>query len=114
MSNYKDVFERIVRGVQKYLEDNSLKTCVLGLSGGIDSTVCAAICKEVFNRCGVPLIGVSLPCLSNKDGERSAAKLCGEEFCNEFYEIPMQKTFIEVKNFTYDASGERTLRLDSV
>ena len=37
----------MVSETAQYLTKNGLKTMVLGLSGGLDSTVTAAICHEV-------------------------------------------------------------------
>ena len=39
--------------------DNNLKAMILGISGGIDSTVTAAICHEVSKQTGIPLIGAN-------------------------------------------------------
>ena len=50
MKDYKNIFEQMVTATQKYLEDNHLNAMVLGISGGIDSTVTAAICHEVEKR----------------------------------------------------------------
>ena len=61
-----------------YLSDCGLKTMVLGLSGGLDSTVTAAICHEVVKRNpekGFKFIGVSLPCSSNSAEENDSASL---------------------------------------
>ena len=66
--NYKKVFDTMVSETAHYLTKNGLKTMVLGLSGGIDSTVTAAICHEVVARYPeqqFKFIGVSLPCSSN-------------------------------------------------
>lgn len=60
--DYKKAFETMVSETAKYLADNGLKTMILGLSGGLDSTVTAAICHEVVNRYpehGFKFIGVS-------------------------------------------------------
>lgn len=56
---------------------------VLGISGGIDSTVVAAICHEVSKKTDIPLIGRSLP-IKNKEDEFSVSELVGEAFCDEF------------------------------
>lgn len=56
---------------------------VLGVSGGIDSTVVAAICCEVNKQTNIPLIGRSLP-IKNKKDEFDVSKLVGEAFCNNF------------------------------
>ena len=81
--DYKLVFDNIVEDLRQYVIKNKLKSMVLGISGGIDSTVCAAICHEVSKKTGIPLIGRSLT-IKNKEDETSTAKLVGEAFCNEF------------------------------
>lgn len=56
---------------------------ILGISGGIDSTIVAAICHEVSKQTGIPLIGRSLP-IKNKNDEFNVSKLVGEAFCDNF------------------------------
>ena len=82
--NYEVVFEKMVNYTIRYLETHKLKAMVLGISGGIDSTVVAAICREVSKRTGIPLIGRSLP-IKNKNDEFDVSKLVGEAFCDEFH-----------------------------
>lgn len=82
--NYEVVFEKMVNWTIRYLEDNKLEAMVLGISGGIDSTVVAAICHEVSKWTSIPLIGRSLP-IKNKNDEFDVSKLVGEAFCNEFH-----------------------------
>lgn len=68
-------FFKIVKKTYEYMSSNSLSTMVLGVSGGIDSTVCAAICYEVekLSEGKIRLICVSLPCSSNADEENESA-----------------------------------------
>lgn len=81
--NYEKVFNTLVDKTAEYLTKNNLKAMVLGISGGIDSTVVAAICHEVSKKTGIPLIGRSLP-IKNKEDEFDVSKLVGEAFCDEF------------------------------
>lgn len=81
--NYEHVFEVLVDRTSKYLLEHNLKAMVLGISGGIDSTVVAAICYEVSKRIGIPLIGRSLP-IKNKSDEFDTSKLVGKAFCTDF------------------------------
>ena len=87
INNYGKVFENIVQKTSEYLINNNIKAMILGISGGIDSTVCAAICHEVSKQTGIPLIGRSLPTKYNKKEEINSAKLVGEAFCNSFTEV---------------------------
>lgn len=81
--NYEHVFNVLVDKTAEYVTENNLKAMVLGISGGIDSTVVAAICHEVSKKTDIPLIGRSLP-IKNKEDEFSVSELVGEAFCDEF------------------------------
>ena len=81
--NYEHVFNVLVDKTAEYVTSNNLKAMVLGISGGIDSTVVAAICQEVSKKTDIPLIGRSLP-IKNKEDEFSVSELVGEAFCDEF------------------------------
>lgn len=81
--DYSKVFEVLVKETANYVKVNNLKAMVLGISGGIDSTVVAAICHEVSKQTGIPLIGRSLP-IKNKSDEFDVSKLVGEAFCDDF------------------------------
>jgi NAD+ synthase (glutamine-hydrolysing) len=67
------VWNALVLGVRDYVQKNEFKSVVLGLSGGIDSAVCASIavdaigCKNVF--------GVSLPSKYSSDHSLSDAAM---------------------------------------
>ncbi len=96
--DYKLIFDTIVENTVQYLIDNNIKAMVLGISGGIDSTVCAAICREVKRKTGIPLIGRSLR-IKNKHDEYSASVLVGNAFCDDFKEIDLSNGY----NNLYDA-----------
>lgn len=84
INDYSKVFNHLIKQTSDYICNNNLKCMVLGISGGIDSTVVAAICHEVSKRTGIPLIGRSLPTNYNKEGETSTADLVGKAFCNNY------------------------------
>lgn len=106
----KERLDKIVSILSDYLTRNEIKCMVLGISGGIDSTVCAAICHEVFNKTGIELLGYSLMCNTNESDERSAAILAGE-FCNEFENIDINSWYEFSKNFMEIASKTETTDL---
>ena len=90
--NYEIVFDTLVKKTQEYVESNHLKAMILGISGGIDSTVVSAICHEVSKKTGIPLIGRSLP-IKNKSDEFDVSKLVGEAFCNEFSVYRLERSY---------------------
>ena len=106
--DYKSIFEAIVNVTSEYLTNNGIKTMVLGLSGGLDSTVCAAICKKVNEKTGIPFIGISLPCSTNKGDEISSAALAGGEFCNVFSEVNIQDGFECVEKLCEKAADKES------
>ena len=106
--DYKSVFETIVNVTSEYLTSNGIKAMVLGLSGGLDSTVCAAICKKVNEKTGIPFVGISLPCSTNKGDEISSAALAGGEFCNEFSEVNIQDSFECVEKLCEKAANKES------
>lgn len=80
----KKIFEQSIDALVNYINTNNIKSLILGISGGIDSTVCAAICHEAAKQTGIPLIGRSLPTKHNKEGETTAANLVGKAFCDNY------------------------------
>ena len=90
--DYNKVFNVLVEETKNYLFKNNLKAMVLGISGGIDSTVVAAICHEVSKQTGIPLIGRSLP-IKNKNDEFDTSKLVGKAFCNNFEVTNLYEVF---------------------
>ena len=94
--DYKTVFETMVQETQKYLEKNNLYAMILGISGGLDSTVTAAICHEVEKRNpDIKFIGISLPCYSNAEDECKSAESCMKAFCKDgnLYTENIQKEY---------------------
>lgn len=90
--NYEHVFDVLVDKTAEYVTSNNLKVMVLGISGGIDSTVVAAICHEVSKKTGIPLIGRSLP-IKNKSDEFATSVHVGEAFCNEFSVYRLERSY---------------------
>ncbi len=98
--NYKKVFETIVVETQKYLESNNIESMILGISGGLDSTVTAAVCSEVEKRNpNIKFYGVSLPCSSNTNEENDVASLCMKGFCkpSQYWVENLQKEYMLMK-----------------
>ena len=106
--NYEHVFNTLVEETAKYITKNNLKAMVLGISGGIDSTVVAAICHEVSKKTGIPLIGRSLP-IKNKSDEFDVSKLVGEAFCDEFKVLNLSSSY---KSVLFDLCADTGLIKD--
>lgn len=94
-----------------YVEQNYINSLVLGVSGGIDSALVAAIASPVAKQLNIPLIGRSLPHNSNKSDETSRADAVGKEFCTDYdiYGINARaNAFIEECEHRYsEGNGDR-------
>lgn len=88
---------RVIRNIRTnfkaYMLRSKLQSAVLGVSGGIDSALCAALLKPVMDQLNLPLIGISLPATSNKIAEIERATAIGEQFCTKFVEQPIEVPF---------------------
>ena len=91
--NYPIVLKNIRKELKKYIIEKHLKSLVLGVSGGIDSALVAAIAKPVCDELGIPLIGRSISIGTNKPDEILRAKMIGESFCHDFSEDDMKHEF---------------------
>lgn len=90
----------MVSQTAEYLSAHGLRTMVLGLSGGLDSTLTAALCHEVVRRhpeLGLKLIGVSLPCTSNTAEENASALGAMRAFCDEWWTENLQAQYLLVR-----------------
>ena len=72
----ENIYEKIISGIKAYFNKSSSKKAVIGLSGGIDSSVCArlvadAIGKENVHRLIMPVMG-----LSSQENVADAVELC--------------------------------------
>lgn len=108
ITDYGKVFETLVTKTADYLVNNNIKAQILGISGGIDSTVCAAICHEVSKKTGIPLIGRSLPTKYNTIEETSSAILTGTAFCNSFTEVPIKPAYDSIMSLITTHEGVST------
>ena len=106
--DYAKVFENMVTAVANYLEECHLESMVLGISGGIDSTVAAAICCEVHKRTGKSFIGISLPTSTNENDEITVANYVGAEFCDIFNKFTMNEAVDAVKKMCDFTGGDTT------
>ena len=67
----EDIWNALVLGLRDYVGKNGFPSVILGLSGGIDSAVCAAIAADAIGAQNVH--GVSLPSVYSSDHSKSDA-----------------------------------------
>ncbi len=87
----ESVFRALVMGVQDYVQKCGFSSVVLGLSGGIDSALTAAIAVHALGPENV--LGVALPsCYSSSDSKEDAEELAKNLGCR-FEVVPIHEIF---------------------
>ena len=73
-SDLERTYKTIVQGIRDYFSKCGFKRAVLGLSGGLDSTVCAVLLADALGKENV--FGISMPSkLTSKESKTDAEKL---------------------------------------
>ncbi len=83
----EEVYSALVLGTRDYLHKNGFRKAVLGLSGGIDSSLVACVAVEAL---GVEnVVGVTMPSQFTSGGTRSDAEALATNLGIRFLEIPI-------------------------
>ncbi len=93
ISDYQTAVNNIQAILKKYITDSKLQSLVVGLSGGIDSALTAALAKPVCDELNIPLYGRSITIETNKPDEIARAKAIGENFVSDFKEVDLTEGF---------------------
>jgi NAD+ synthase (glutamine-hydrolysing) len=87
----QEMFNALVLGVRDYFRKTGFKKALIGLSGGIDSSLVAVIATAAL---GVENVtGVSMPSRYSSDHSKSDAKVLAENLGIEFLTIPIEAMF---------------------
>jgi NAD+ synthase (glutamine-hydrolysing) len=86
-----EVWEALVLGVRDYAGKTGFRDVVLGLSGGVDSSLVAAIAVDALGADHV--IGVSMPSRFSSEGSRSDAAALAETLGIRMLTVPIEAPF---------------------
>ena len=81
-------YKTVVQSIRDYFAKCGLKRAVLGLSGGLDSTVCAVLLTDALGKENV--FGVSMPSKLTSNESKSDAKKLAENLGIGFAEVPIK------------------------
>ena len=95
MFDAKKTTDEIVEFIRDYYKKNNLKGAVLGISGGKDSGVVAALLVKALGSDNV--IGLTLPCHS-KDKDATLAKKVSDSYNFKLLNIDLTNTFDIFRN----------------
>lgn len=92
-SNTAQKIRNVREELEKYLVSSNLRSLVLGLSGGIDSALVAALCFPVTQKLGVRLLGYTLPIESNRSDETTRGMVTGMCFTDEYKIVSLESVY---------------------
>lgn len=87
----EEIYEALVLGLRDYMDKNGFRKAVVGLSGGVDSALVAAIAADALGADRVA--GVTMPSRFSSSETRGDAEATARILGLEFHTLPIQKLF---------------------
>ncbi len=91
MDRLPEVYSALVIGTRDYVRKNGFQTVLIGLSGGIDSALTAAIAVDALGKEGA--VGVAMPSQYSSKESLEDAKLLAKNLGIRFLTIPITEVF---------------------
>jgi len=104
MERLEEIYSALVLGTRDYVHKTGFKKAIIGLSGGIDSSLTAAIAVDALGAENV--LGISMPSGYSSAGSRSDAQELAENLGIQFLTIPIEETFRTALKMMQPALGE--------
>lgn len=89
----KEMYDALILGLRDYMRKTGFKKAVIGLSGGIDSSLVACIAVDALGKENV--IGVSMPSKFSSDHSKEDAEILAENLGITFVRFPIQSIIDE-------------------
>jgi NAD+ synthase (glutamine-hydrolysing) len=91
LDSVAEVWEALVLGLHDYVAKTGFQTVLVGLSGGIDSSLVAAVAADALGPDHV--VGVSMPSRFSSEGSKSDAQALARALGIRFMTVPIEKAF---------------------
>ena len=89
-------YRTLIQGIKDYFDKTGFKRAVLGLSGGLDSTVCAVLLTDVLGKENV--FGVSMPSKITSQTSKDDAQVLAQNLGIGFTVAPIKDMFDTTNN----------------
>jgi len=86
-----EIYSALVLGTQDYVRKNGFQTVLIGLSGGIDSALTAAVAVDALGKKGV--VGVTMPSQYSSKGSIEDSELLARNLGIRITKIPITEIF---------------------
>lgn len=103
-------YKTIIQGIRDYFGKNGLKRACLGLSGGLDSTVCAVLLADAIGKENV--FGISMPSKITSKESRSDAEMLAANLGINFAEMPIKDMVDTTNNMLNNLFGQVETKWD--
>jgi NAD+ synthase (glutamine-hydrolysing) len=90
-SLYAEIYDALVLGTGDYVIKNGFEKVLVGLSGGIDSSLVAAVAVDALGESNV--VGVAMPSRYSSAGSISDAELLAKNLGIKLLTVPIEKVF---------------------
>ncbi len=109
MERWQEIYSALVLCTGDYVRKSGFEKVVIGLSGGIDSSLTAAIAVDALGAENV--LGVSMPSGYSSEGSRSDASELADNLGMSMWTIPIEETFRASLKMLVPTLGEGDLGL---
>lgn len=109
MGHLQEIYAALVLGTGDYVRKNSFKQVIIGLSGGIDSSLTAVIAVDALGAENV--LGVSMPSGYSSEGSKTDAQQLAENLGMQMLTIPIEEAFRASLKMLRPVLGEGDLGL---
>src|SRR6266852_2648447 len=109
MERLQEIYSALVLGTGDYVRKTGFKQALVGLSGGIDSSLTAAIATDALGAANV--IGISMPSGYSSEGSKTDAQELAENLGIQLLTIPIEETFRTSLKMLRPVLGEGDLGL---
>jgi NAD+ synthase (glutamine-hydrolysing) len=99
-----EIYAALVLGTRDYARKNGFEKAVIGLSGGIDSSLTAAIAADALGADNV--VGVTMPSVYTSEGTLSDAQIVASTLGVRLITVPIQEMFAVYQSTLRQPFGE--------
>jgi NAD+ synthase (glutamine-hydrolysing) len=109
LSDHAEVYAALVLGTRDYLSKNGFTEAVIGLSGGIDSSLVAALAVDALGPARVH--GLSMPSRYSSDGSRQDAEVLADRLGIDLKVVPIEEAHVAFASMLAPALGREPFGL---
>ncbi len=112
VSKYKKILKMQALGLAKRLKHTGMSKMVVGISGGLDSTLAYLVCVECADILNLPrknIIAITLPCFGTSARTKNNAQQLAKDYDTTFIEISIKDSVTQhLKDINHDIDKKDT------